>query len=107
MVHDNIPRGMRNHIRQSIRDLEKAVEPVNDTLDTLQRLARPLIVGLDGEFRALDELILKIKERWAYFEAHDGWPESGEALNPVRASASAPPRLSEERDEQEREPTTV
>lgn len=88
MVYDELPRGVRNHIGHSIRELERFSTPVNDTLDTLQHLARPLTVGLENEYRALDRLIQEIKSRWAFYEANGAWPANGESLGMPRASAS-------------------
>lgn len=90
MVHDELPRGVRDHISHSIRQLERFSTPVNDTLDTLQHLARPLTVGLEDEYRSLDRLIQSIKERWAFFETNGAWPSSGEHLGQARASAHMP-----------------
>lgn len=87
MVHDDMPRGVRDHIAHSIRQLERFAAPVNDTLDTLQHLARPLTVGLEEEYRSLDRLIQSIRERWAFYEANAAWPSSSEYLGQAKASA--------------------
>jgi hypothetical protein len=87
LIHDNLPRGVRGHIGHSIRELERFAGPVNDTLDTLQVLARPLTVGLEDKYRALDDLIAEIKSRWAFYEANDAWPNDSEIQGLTRASA--------------------
>jgi hypothetical protein len=70
----------------SIRELEAAAVPVNDALDTLQHLARPLVIGLEGEWRAVDNLINEIKQRWAFWQANGAWPNNNESLAMPRAS---------------------
>lgn len=81
-----MPRGVRDHVDHSIRNLERFAVPVNDTLDTLQHLARPLTVGLEDQYRALDELISEIKQRWAFYQANGAWPSQDEKLGLARAT---------------------
>lgn len=86
MIHDSLPRGVRNHIDHSIRDLERFAGPVNDTLDTLQHLARPLTVGLEDDYRTLDGLIAKLKQRWAFYQANGAWPNDAEVAGLAKAT---------------------
>lgn len=81
-----MPRGVRDHVDHSIRNLERFSVPVNDTLDTLQHLARPLTVGLEEQYRALDKLIAEIKRRWAFYQANGAWANQDEMRGLARAS---------------------
>ncbi len=89
MIHDNLPKGIRNHVRTSIAELETLARPIEDTLDTLKHLARPLFIGLDNDAQALDHLIAELKRRWLYYEANDAWAGSAEIAQEMLPKATA------------------
>lgn len=99
-VHDNLPRGIQDHVDHSVRSLERFAHPVNDTLETLRQLAPALLIGMDSDVRALDEAIAKIKSRWAYFKANGAWASTEEVDNYMDRlpRASAKPEILQAED---------
>jgi hypothetical protein len=94
MVHDKLPYALQSHISHSLRELERAADRINDQLDTIQQLSRPLTVGLDNEFRGLDTLIQELKTRWAYYLANGAWADSVTAKRIRAPRATAQPTQS-------------
>lgn len=77
-VHDNLPRGVQGSIDHHIRGMERYTEPLKDTLATLRVLAPPLLIGLEDDVRAVDELLEKIRDRWGYYIAKGAWASTEE-----------------------------
>jgi hypothetical protein len=89
-IHDDIPRGVQDSVRHHIRQLDRFCIPVQDTLDTIRHLAKPLMIGMEDQLRGLDSLVEEIKTRWAYYEANGAWASSEDVAERLpKASASA------------------